>query len=153
MSKRRVEVQGLVPARATGICECTSPHISAALVYTNTSSCMLQPPGEQLPVVSHILLRLHTVEAQYKKPLMGISQGGFSRRQGFFANPLRLCIHQVTQHHINVCFDPANTFQIPGRQPTEFVNLQFDVCFRRVLARRLEISDCLFFFSQSALLF
>ncbi|PMD13677.1 hypothetical protein NA56DRAFT_418970 [Hyaloscypha hepaticicola] len=44
MSKTRVEVQGLVPARAT--CGCTSPHMNAALLYTNTSYSMLQ----QLPV-------------------------------------------------------------------------------------------------------
>lgn len=58
----------------------------------------------------------------------------------------------MTQHHINVCFDPANTFQIPGRRPIEFVNLQCDVYSRRVLPRRLEMSDCLLFFPVSPII-
>jgi hypothetical protein len=101
----RVEVQGLVPARA--ICGCTSPHVSAALLYTNTrgyrgfsggkgsghvdttsasSLFFSSQPLDQFSV-SHILLQLHTVESQYKKPPWGFSQGGSPGDKAFSLRP------------------------------------------------------------------
>jgi hypothetical protein len=113
--------KGLVPARA--ICGCTSPHVSAALVlyYRGFSggkgSGHVDTTKRFLPLLLFSTLRSILSESyspstphsgiSVQKAPVGLLSRGFSRRQGFFANTLRLCIHQVTQHHINLCFDPA----------------------------------------------